>query len=118
MGMLAPSLPTVRRKCLAVPTVCACAVQVQELMAAQLAFALFGWLDAPTNSLFQARARCRSPLQRASGVAAADCSAVQDAASAVSSADNKDAKQLEKQYLVQGRLLPPALPTRMQAHAC
>ena len=53
-------------------------------MAAQLAFALFGWLDAPASSLFQ------------------------DAASAVSSADDKDAQQLEKQYLVQGALPSPA----------
>ena len=30
-------------------------LQVQELMAAQLAFALFGWLDAPASSLFQVR---------------------------------------------------------------
>ena len=47
-------------------------------MAAQLAFALFGWLDAPAESIFQ------------------------DAAGAVGSADQKDAKSLEDKYLVAG----------------
>ena len=57
-------------------------LQVQQLMAAQLAFALFGWLDAPAQSIFQ------------------------DAASVVGDADQKDAKSLEDKYLVAGLRLP------------
>ena len=47
-------------------------------MAAQLAFALFGWLDAPAQSIFR------------------------DAATVVGNADQKDAKSLEDKYLVAG----------------
>ena len=53
-------------------------LQVQQLMAAQLAFALFGWLDAPAQSIFQ------------------------DAATVVGNADQKDPKSLEDKYLVAG----------------
>ena len=50
-------------------------MQVQELMAGQVANALFGWVDAPMNDIFD------------------------DARSIIDDADEEDEQKLEKKYL-------------------